>query len=72
MSRNGEESPPRHPRVASGDLMRQAKDKKNGGIQMKTYLIINETHSLLPDQVRELEEKGMAEYEEIRIPKERK
>lgn len=27
MSRNGEESPPRHPRLASGDLMRQAKTK---------------------------------------------
>lgn len=37
---------------------------------MKNYLIINETHSLLPDQVRELEEKGMSDYEEIRIPKE--
>jgi|SRR5690554_140468 len=37
---------------------------------METYLVINETHTLLPDQVRELEEKGMAEYEEIRIPKE--
>jgi len=37
---------------------------------MKNFLIINETHSLLPDQVRELEEKGMSDYEEIRIPKE--
>jgi len=37
---------------------------------MNTYLIINETHSLLPDQIRELEEKGMSDYEEIRIPKE--
>lgn len=37
---------------------------------MNTYLIINETHSLLPDQVRVLEEKGMSDYEEIRIPKE--
>src|SRR5690606_41356301 len=33
-------------------------------------LIINETHSLLPDQVRELREKGFDNYEEIRIPKE--
>lgn len=37
---------------------------------MNTYLIINETHSLLPDQIRELEENEITEYEEIRIPKE--
>ena len=37
---------------------------------MKNYLIINEAHTLLPDQVRELREKGFDNYEEIRIPKE--
>ena len=37
---------------------------------METYLIINEAHTLLPDQVRELREKGFDNYEEIRIPKE--
>lgn len=37
---------------------------------METYLVINEAHTLLPDQVRELREKGFDNYEEIRIPKE--